>query len=139
MLVKIYDELPQEAIKIRKEVFMEEQGFENEFDELDQKSKHVVLFDEEIPIATCRFYYCQERKCFIIGRVAVDKTERGKKYGAKVIQSAESEIENCGGKIVMLLAQYRAHVFYEKLGYKKQNETCLDEGCLHVWMKKELK
>ena len=38
MNYKIYDQLPQEAKEIRIKVFMEEQGFKNEFDEYDETS-----------------------------------------------------------------------------------------------------
>ena len=38
----------------------------------------------------------------------------------------------------MLSGQVRVAGFYEKLGYIKQGETYLDEGCPHIWMKKNL-
>ena len=56
MNYKIYDQLPQEAKKIRIKVFMEEQGFKDEFDDLDDLCQHLVVFDNQ-PIGTCRFYY----------------------------------------------------------------------------------
>ena len=43
MNYKIYDQLPQEAKDIRIKVFMEEQGFKDEFDDLDQECKHLVI------------------------------------------------------------------------------------------------
>lgn len=42
MNTKTYTTLPQEAKDIRIEVFMKEQGFENEFDDIDQISSHIV-------------------------------------------------------------------------------------------------
>ena len=36
LTVKLYEQLPEEAVRIRKEVFMDEQGFCNEFDEIDK-------------------------------------------------------------------------------------------------------
>ena len=33
--IRIYDELPEEASRIRRVVFVEEQGFMEEFDEID--------------------------------------------------------------------------------------------------------
>ena len=36
MIIKIYEEIPQEAKTIREAVFMKEQGFKDEFDEIDQ-------------------------------------------------------------------------------------------------------
>lgn len=49
MNTKIFTSLPQDAKDIRIEVFMNEQGFENEFDEIDTISHHIVAFDEENP------------------------------------------------------------------------------------------
>lgn len=45
MYTKIFTTLPQEAKNIRIEVFMKEQGFENEFDDIDTISHHIVVFD----------------------------------------------------------------------------------------------
>lgn len=56
MKTQIYSTLPQEARRIREEVFVREQGFENEFDETDQRAFHLVLYDGEIPVAVCRFF-----------------------------------------------------------------------------------
>ena len=43
-MVKIYNFLCTEAKTIREKVFMEEQGFKNEFDEYDEMVPHAVLF-----------------------------------------------------------------------------------------------
>lgn len=74
MEIKIYEKLPKEAIDIRESVFVKEQGFKNELDDIDDTAKHIVIFDSFLnPIATCRFFYSEERKCYVIGRVAVKK------------------------------------------------------------------
>ena len=39
---KTYSELNEDAASIRKSVFMEEQGFVNEFDDVDGAAKHIV-------------------------------------------------------------------------------------------------
>lgn len=51
---KTYSTLPPEAILIRREVFMEEQGFQNEFDDIDSMATHLVLFDGDTPAAVWR-------------------------------------------------------------------------------------
>ena len=43
MQVKIYDELPLEAKKIREDVFIKEQGFNEEFDIIDKTAKHILI------------------------------------------------------------------------------------------------
>ena len=51
MNILIYDTLPDEAAEIRRAVFVEEQGFHNEFDEIDKRAKHIVLYDNNAPWA----------------------------------------------------------------------------------------
>lgn len=91
MNTKIFTSLPQDAKDIRIEVFMNEQGFENEFDEIDTISHHIVAFDEEKPIGTCRFF--KENNHYTIGRVAVLKEYRNQHIGNLLIRTAEKEIK----------------------------------------------
>lgn len=139
MEAKIFEKLPKEAKMIRTKVFMEEQGFENEFDENDSVSIHIVLFDSSNPVATCRIYHSEERQCYVIGRIAVLKGYRGRDVGSKLVNVAEKEILNRNGDIAELSAQVRAAAFYEKNGYFSLGNIYVDEGCPHVWMRKELK
>lgn len=139
MEAKIFEKLPEEAKMIRTKVFMEEQGFENEFDENDSVSIHIVLFDSSNPVATCRIYHSEERQCYVIGRIAVLKGYRGRDVGSEVLNVAEKEILNRNGDIAELSAQVRAAAFYEKNGYFSLGNIYVDEGCPHVWMRKELK
>lgn len=140
MEIKIYDKLPKEAIDIRTTVFVNEQGFKNELDDIDSIATHIVLFDTfSNPVATCRFFYSEERKCFIIGRVAVKKEYRGKDLGSVLLNCAENEIRNRKGNCIELSAQDRVKSFYEKNGYLSIGDFHYDENCLHVWMRKELK
>ncbi len=138
MIIKDYNYLPEEAKKIRSEVFVKEQGFYDEYDEFDDIAKHMVMYSNEEPISTCRIYYNSEKESYIIGRVAVLKEWRGKNIGRRILNAAEEYIRENGGKSVMLSGQVRVAGFYEKLGYIKQGETYLDEGCPHIWMKKNL-
>lgn len=135
--VKIYNHLPAEAAAIRKSVFMEEQGFTNEFDDIDKTAQHIVLYVSGIPVATCRLYYSEDKKCHVIGRIAVSKSYRGNNYGAETIRYAEREIQKRGGTGIGLSAQVRAVGFYEKLGYHSLGKAYQDEGCPHVWMEKD--
>lgn len=134
MEYKVYDCLPKEAKEIRIKVFMEEQGFQNEFDELDQECKHLVVFDHQTPIGTCRYYYDKEIQANVIGRIAVSKEYRGKKVGQYIVQSACSLMKGT----VCLHAQVQAKPFYEKLGFIAYGEIDYDEHCPHTWMKKEM-
>ncbi|BCL58723.1 acetyltransferase [Faecalibacillus intestinalis] len=134
MEYKIYDQLPIEAKEIRIKVFMEEQGFKDEFDDLDEVCKHLVVFDHQKAIGTCRYYYDDPLQANVIGRIAVIKEYRGKKVGQYIVQSACSLMKGN----VCLHAQVQAKPFYEKLGFKAYGEIDCDEFCPHTWMKKEM-
>lgn len=56
----------EDAAAVRKQVFVVEQGFEEEFDEIDSLAWHVVLYDGDKPIATGRTFLRDGQ--FIIGR-----------------------------------------------------------------------
>ena len=124
MNAKTYTTLPQEAKNIRIKVFMKEQGFENEFDNIDQISSHIVVFDETKPVGTCRFF--KENNHYTIGRVAVLK------------ESAEKEIKRISGDVIVVHAQVRVSSFYEKQGYIQFGQIDDDEGVPHKWMKKRI-
>ena len=137
--VKIYDFLPDEAKLIRTTVFVKEQGFVDEFDRIDDESIHFVMFDNELPIATCRTLFSKERNNRIIGRFAVLKEYRNKHLGSLLLQECEKEIVKRFGHIVIeISSQIEAQGFYQKNGYEDIGEPHLDENHLHVWMKKYL-
>jgi predicted GNAT family N-acyltransferase len=138
MIIKEYNYLPEEARQIRNEVFVKEQGFVGEFDEIDNIARHIVIYEKKQPISTCRIYLNIKKQSFVIGRIAVVKEWRGKNIGTIMLDVAEDNIRRDGGKSVILSAQVRVGGFYEKQGYKKQGMVYLDEDCSHIWMKKNL-
>ena len=136
---RTYDSLPEDAAFIRRSVFMEEQGFKDEFDDTDRISKHIVLYtDGDRPAAVCRYYPDGDGKCYIVGRIAVEKEFRGNHLGSRILSAAESEIRNIGGSKVRLHAQQQAKPFYEKQGYAAFGKPDFDEDCPHIWMEKSL-
>lgn len=137
MNLSIYKTLPDCAKEIRKAVFTDEQGFQNEFDEIDQRAVHIVLFDEEqIPAATCRVFWDDAMESYVLGRLAVVKTHRGKNIGSVVVKEAEKYVQKKQGESLILHAQCRAADFYRKLGFVEFGDIDNDEGCPHTWMKK---
>ena len=95
-----------------------------------------LLFEDDIPVATCRFFFSVERDCYVIGRIAVSKEFREKQYGEKMLQGAEKTVSDLGGKRVELSAQCRVAEFYKKQGYMELNDIHMDEDCPHTWMRK---
>ena len=139
MKIKVYDRLPDYARRIREKVFGEEQGFQNEFDEIDDKAAHVVAFCEDgLPMATCRVFWDEKKNTYIIGRLAVLKEYRGQSVGSELLKETEKYIVEQGGREAALHAQCRASKFYQKLGFCKYGNVEDDEGCTHIWMSKQL-
>ena len=136
MITKQYSYLPEEAKIIRLSVFIDEQGFDVEFDDKDDKAVHFVMYDDIVPVATCRIFYDNERKAYIIGRVAVVKQYRSKHLGSMIMVEAENYIKSIGGKNIGVSAQCRVSDFYKKLGYTEEGEMYYDEFCPHIFMRK---
>ncbi len=138
MELKCFNALPKEAEDIRRAVFMEEQGFQEEFDETDAYAKHLVLFEKEQPIATCRLFPKPGTPDYVIGRIAVMKQYRGQSIGAGLLKAAEKIAKDAGGVRTLLHAQVRVRRFYEKQGYQPCSEIEPEEGCPHIWMCKSI-
>ncbi len=137
MEIVIYEEIPDCAKEVRQKVFIEEQGFQKEFDDVDAAAVHIVLFyEDKKPAATCRIFWDFNMDSHILGRLAVMKEYRGRNLGSLMVQEAERYVKKIGGKCLALHAQCRAAAFYEKLGFVTFGEIEDDEGCPHVWMKK---
>lgn len=126
-----------EAKLIRQTVFVDEQGFKNEFDDTDNKAYHGVLTDNGEPVATGRLF--TENGDYHIGRIAVMKPYRGKGLGREIVSLLESKISELGGGTAVLSAQTRVKGFYESMGYTAYGDEYFDEYCPHISMKKIIK
>jgi predicted GNAT family N-acyltransferase len=138
MVTKVYDYLPQDAKQIRTAVFVDEQGFKEEFDKIDSTAVHLMIYDGDKPVATCRFFWNEEKQSYTVGRIAVIKEYRMKGLGSRILKEAENQIRLLGGKTVCLHAQTRARGFYEKQGYVQKGGIEYEEYCPHVWMWKDI-
>lgn len=134
---RLYSTLPDEARAIRTEVFMEEQGFKNEFDEDDSRCIHAVIFADGMAAAAGRIFPPENGVC-VIGRIAVRKAFRGKDLGGKTVLLLEEKARELGAETIALSAQCRVRGFYEKLGYSASGEVYSDEFCPHIHMEKRL-
>ena len=128
----------QNCFSVRKKVFMEEQGFKDEFDDIDNHAHHLLFLDDETPIATSRLFI-DENNFWHIGRVCVLKESRKNGIGAFLIKECIEKARELGkSKTVVLGAQVAAKSFYEKVGFKQYGDIFYDEGCPHIMMKYEL-
>ncbi|MBI0142107.1 MULTISPECIES: GNAT family N-acetyltransferase [Bifidobacterium] len=137
MRYEVSEAIPEDAKAIRKAVFVEEQGFHNEFDQTDDASLHIVAYDGDEPVGVCRIFPDRGR-VWTLGRLAVLKPYRGQHLGADLVGTAEETARNHGADRITLHAQKRAAGFYESLGYRDMGIHDQDEGCPHMWMDKSL-
>jgi len=61
MRYEVSEAIPEDAKAIRKAVFVEEQGFHNEFDRTDDASLHIVAYDGDEPVGVCRVFPTRAR------------------------------------------------------------------------------
>lgn len=123
-----------DARLIRQQVFIQEQGFVNEFDDIDHEAYHAVIYTGGYPIATGRLF--DENGEAHIGRICVRKAYRGRDLGRMIVEALEKQAEKEGYKEVGLSAQTRVQQFYEKLGYRAYGDVYKDEYCPHIAMKR---
>lgn len=138
MKTVVYDEVVPEARYIRETVFLQEQGFEKEYDENDNVAKTIVIYDGDDAVGTCRLYWDDEVGCHHVGRIAVPKQRRGEGLGALIVTEAERVIKELGGKEVFISGQIQVADFYKKLGYTQYGEVYMEENHPHVALKKTL-
>ena len=127
--------LPEEARLLRTLIFIEEQGFVREFDDPDDTAVHIVAFDGDKPIGTCR-YYPRPDGSYAIGRIAVAREYRGKGVGSALVLEAERRVALLGAKTTVVSAQLRAAGFYRSLGYIEQGSPYPEEHVPHILMVK---
>ncbi|MFE4076019.1 GNAT family N-acetyltransferase [Peribacillus sp. YIM B13477] len=129
------------AFHIRKEVFVEEQGFPlefefDEFDTLNALSEHILVYYNEKPVGTGRLRVVDgfgklERICIL---------EPYRKFGlGKIILKTLEEIaKEQGINQLKLHGQTQAEGFYKKLGYRTSSDVFMEDGGPHLLMIKEL-
>ncbi|EOL42953.1 GNAT family N-acetyltransferase [Enterococcus caccae] len=129
-----------DAVKIRRQVFMLEQGVpgEIEIDKYEAACIHFVLYgDKNEAIATCRLLPLQD-DLIKLQRMAVQKAFRGNEFGRLIVEGAEEFAKEQGYNMITLGAQITAIGFYEKMGYSKEGEMFLDAAIKHYQMTKNI-
>ncbi len=133
-----YKSLPAEAKYIRECVFVKEQGFENEFDDIDNTALHIVAYSDGKAAATGRMFPSETANFYTIGRIAVLPEYRKLHLGSEILSQLENKAKQLGAYGIELSAQCRVQPFYEKNGYKAEGDVYLDEFCEHIHMSKKL-
>lgn len=134
--INFYNNITEDTKYIREEVFVKEQGFQEEFDSLDNESYHVLISYNNKSAATARFY--KQNNSYIVGRFAVMKEYRNAGLGSILMKEVEQKIKELGGKKIELSAQKQAEGFYKSLGYISSGEIYYDQHAPHIHMEKVL-
>lgn len=128
-----------DAISIRKKVFVEEQHVppELEIDDLEDKTIHVIGYLEDKAVSTARLYQKNDTT-FKVQRVAVSLDFRKQNLGNQLMLEIERYAKEKQVNQLILDAQDHALSFYEKLGYQIVGDSFMDAGIPHHKMVKRL-
>lgn len=130
-----------DAFEVRRRVFVEEQGFENEFDEIDDIATHITMYNSDGELVGCArtFPESPDAPNWVLGRVSVLPEFRGQGCATEIICAAEDIARELGAEVMRLHAQSYVVELYSKLGYMVvSNVDYADGGHPHVWMEKRL-
>lgn len=139
--IKSYDELSKDELygilKKRIDIFVVEQDCPyEEIDNRDKQSYHIFLKRDENILAYLRIL--EPGISFedaSIGRVLVDKDERGKGFAHDMMDKAiDFIINNLRYNIIRISAQEYLINFYENLGFKKVSNIYLEDNIPHIEM-----
>ncbi|WP_254522427.1 GNAT family N-acetyltransferase [Natrinema caseinilyticum] len=126
------------AFAVRHEVFVDEQGVDEEleYDEHDETAVHVVAYDDgPIGAARLREYEDGVGK---IERVAVRESRREMGVGRALMAALERRADAMGFETVVLHSQTRVAEFYRELDYERCGEEFVEADIPHVEMRKSL-
>ena len=131
------EELVQKVFAIRREVFIDEQGFyaEDEFDEFEDESHHILALDEnDEPIGAARWR--KTDKGIKLERFAVKKSMRGKGLGSAIVEATLKDIDANAepGTYLYMHSQLEAVQLYEKHGFQIKGDQFDELGTMHYFM-----
>lgn len=152
-----------DAFEVRRAVFMDEQGYENEIEALDDNPAciHVTAYlsgelvgcARTFPHATelaldegavtppaCAFDEGADAgSIYVMGRVAVLAAYRRRGIAHALVEASEAAAHMSGARVMKLHAQEYVHNLYIQHGYTQISEVDYeDEGQPHLWMAKLL-
>lgn len=137
----------EEAFKIREQVFVDEQGFTEEFDSIDEDPRmiHLTMHCDGKLAGCARLFPSDiepkidaEEGLWVLGRFAILPEYRKYGLGAKMLEAVEAEAIRHGATRAVLHAQCRVIPFYEKSGYIAFGPIEPEEHVDHQWMQKDL-
>ena len=135
---KFNDEGAKDAFIIREKVYCDGLGFsrENEIDEHDEKSLHLVVSEDGVPVA-CSRVYPESLGVWHFGRLRRLEEYGGKSYGQRALLASIEKCREMGAYKIILGALYAKKGIYEAQGFSTYGEIFYDEEVPHIMMKKE--
>ncbi len=128
------------AKAIRQRVFIEEQDCppEEEWDEHDATSRHVLGVVDGEPVATARWRTVpyDEALAAKLERFAVLPDHRGQGYGRQLVRYILHDAYRAGFDRFVLHAQAHLEAFYASFGFERVGEPFVEAGIPHVKMVK---
>lgn len=138
----------EDAARVRRAVFMDEQGFQDEFGAEDKAPEmiHVTAYDEAGELVGCARVFPSELEPniedvpgrWVFGRLAVFPNRREGGFGTQILAASEDIARKAGATELQLHAQCHVAPFYERAGYTAWGPIELDEHVEHQWMGKSL-
>ncbi len=132
----------EKALKIRREVFVEEHNVpENieldEFDTLEAGCMHFLALYNNKPVGTLRANLTI-KDTVKIQRFCLLPEYRKSGFGKQLLEFAEKVLLKQGYKYFFLEAKFSVHHFYEKCGYTRVSDVFYEVDVPHVKMEKKL-
>ncbi|OYW69317.1 MAG: GNAT family N-acetyltransferase [Aerococcus viridans] len=131
----------RDALSIRKEVFVKEQGIslDIEVDKYEADCLHMVGYDaDNKPVFTARLL-AMTPNTVKLQRVAIVEAYRGQGLGHELMAEVEAKAAQENYSQIILGAQKQVTGFYEAMGYNiMDTPEYLDAGIIHVDMQKSL-
>ncbi|MEA3497351.1 MAG: GNAT family N-acetyltransferase [Bacteroidota bacterium] len=121
------------SLKIRQEVFVEEQNVEPEieYDEFEESSVHYLLFVDNKAIATARWRITKEG--IKLERFATLKKYRGKGFSSLLIKETIKDVKPLKLPIYLNSQAYITPL-YEKFGFKIEGKMFMEADIEHFKM-----
>jgi predicted GNAT family N-acyltransferase len=120
------------ALKIRHEVFIEEQNVDPALEiENEDSCKHYLLLQNEEPIGVARWR--KTEKGIKLERFAILAAYRNKGYGTVILENVLQDILPLAHKIY-LHSQLKAVNYYQRQGFVKTGEIFQEAGIDHYLM-----
>ena len=137
-IVTDFDSHSAEIRSVRTDVFVREQLIPaaDEFDQRDAACTHVLVIENNRPVATGRLDLGQDGR---IGRVSVLQSHRRRGLGTLVMKALEKVARKAEIPKIWFHAQVHAIRFYQSLGFVVSIESeFMVDGIPHVTMNKPL-